>query len=35
MASVSDRTAPLVAEYKARSGSPAVAAMEQVLTMAA
>ncbi len=35
MASVRDSTAPLVAEYSARCGKPAVAAMEQVLTIAA
>ncbi|CAM5243756.1 hypothetical protein STANM309S_05164 [Streptomyces tanashiensis] len=35
MARVRDRTAPLLAEYSARWGSPAVAAMEQVLTIAA
>ena len=35
IASVSDSTAPLVAEYSARCGSPAVAAIEQVLTIAA
>src|SRR5918992_5123833 len=35
IASVSDSTAPLVAEYSARPGRPAVAAIEQVLTIAA
>src|SRR5580698_9362896 len=35
IASVSDSTAPLVAEYTARCGSPATAAIEQVLTIAA
>src|ERR1700761_2237261 len=35
IASVSARTAPLVAEYSARCGRPAVAATEQVLTIAA
>ena len=34
MASVSDKTAPFDAEYRARCGRPAVAAMEQVFTMA-
>ncbi len=35
MARVRARTAPLVAEYRARSGRPAVAAMEATFTMAA
>src|SRR5918994_3945835 len=35
MARVSESTAPLVALYRARSGRPAVAAIEQVLTIAA
>ena len=35
IASVSDSTAPLVALYSARWGRPAVAATEQVLTIAA
>lgn len=35
IASVSDSTAPLLAEYSARCGNPAVAAIEQVLTIAA
>src|SRR3984885_5450520 len=35
IASVSESTAPFVAEYSARCGRPAVAAIEQVLTIAA
>src|SRR2546423_3441607 len=35
MAKVNDRTAPFVALYSARLGKPAVAAIEQVLTITA
>src|SRR2546429_1025031 len=35
MAKVNDRTAPFVALYSARLGKPAVAALEQVLTITA